>query len=129
MRTGRTGQIERERRYDLTNLHRGRLKSEPILAVVRAHWGIENHGHWTMEVIGDADRKVWCGPGVGIQVRGWVRLMAYNLVSRLRCRDWRTREQTSAEKRRWPEGCDRLFLLISPVDRDLFPHRQATAGS
>jgi predicted transposase YbfD/YdcC len=128
IRQGKTGHVERENRDYLTNLHRGRLKSEQILAVVRAHWGIENHGHWTMDVIWDEDSKVWCGQGVGIQVLGLWRLMAYNLVSLWRCRYLRTREQTRAEKRRWQECCDLLFLLLSQVGRDLFPHRQATAG-
>jgi Transposase DDE domain len=128
IRKGKTGHVERENRYYRTNLHRGRLKSEQILAVVRAHWGIENHCNWTMDVIWDEDSKVWCGQGVGIQVLGLLRLMAYNLVSLLRCRYLRTREQTRAEKRRWQECCDLLFLLISQVGRDLFPHRQATAG-
>ena len=54
--------------------------------------------------------------------------MAYNLVSLLLCRYLRTREQTRAEKKRWQECCDPLLLLISQVGRDLFPHRQATAG-
>jgi len=57
-----------------------------------------------------------------------LRLMAYNLVALLRCRYLRTREQTRAEKRRWQEWCDMLFLLICQAGRDLFPHRQATAG-
>lgn len=125
---GQTGQIERENRYYLTNLHRGRLKSDQILAVVRAHWAIENNCNWTVDVIWDEDSKVWCGQGVGIQVLGLLRLMAYNLVSLLRCRYLRTREQTSAEKRRWQEWCDLLFLLISQVGRDLLPPRRATAG-
>jgi len=125
---GKTGHIERENRYYLTNLHVGRLKPEQILYIVRAHWAIENHCNWTMDVIWDEDSKVWCGQGVGIQMLGLLRLMAYNLVSLLRCRYLRTREQARAEKRRWQECCDMLFLLICQAGRDLFPHRQATAG-
>ena len=128
IRKGKTGQIERENRYYLTNLHRGRLKSDQILAVVRAHWAIENHGNWTVDVIWDEDSKVWCGQGVGIQVLGLLRLMAYNVVSLLRCRYLRQREQTRAEKRRWQEWCDLLFLLICQAGRNLFPQRQATAS-
>jgi hypothetical protein len=128
IRQGKTGHVGRENRYDVTNLPRGRLKAEQILAVVRAHGAIEHHGHWTVDVIWDEDRKVWCGQGVGLQVLGLLRLMAYNVVSWLRCRDLPRREQTRAEKRRWQAWCDTLFLLIGSVGRDLFPHRQATAG-
>lgn len=125
---GKTGQIEREHRYYLTNLHVGRLKPEQILSLVRAHWAIENHGNWTMDVIWDEDSKVWCGQGVGIQVLGLLRLMAYNVVSLLRYRYLRTRDHTRAEKRRWQELCDGLFLLICQVGSNLFPHRQAIVG-
>jgi hypothetical protein len=128
IRRGRTGQIEREPRYSRTNLHRGRLKAEQILDLVRAHWAIENHGNWTLEVIWAEDSQVWCGQGVGLQVLGLLRLMAYNLVSLWRYRYLRRREQTRAEKRRWQALCDALFLLRCPAGRDLFPHRHATAG-
>ena len=124
----KSSQVERENHYYVTNLHRGRLKPQQILAVIRAHWAIENQCNWTVDVIWDEDRKVWCGQGVGIQVLGLLRLMAYNLVSSLRCRYLRTRGQRGAEKRRWRECCDMLFLLISYAARELFPHRPATAG-
>lgn len=39
---GKIGQIERENRYYVTNLHRGRFKAAQILYVVRSHWAIEN---------------------------------------------------------------------------------------
>ena len=91
----------------MTNLHRGRLKADQILSVVRSHWAIENNGNWTMEYVWDEDTKTWCGQGVGIQVLGLLRLMAYNLVSLLRCRYLRRRDETRAERRRWEEllGC------------------------
>ena len=96
----------------LTNLHLGRLKAEQSLDVLREHWAIEHHGNWTVDVIWDEDRKVWGGQGLGIQVLGWLRLMAYNVVSWLRCRYWHQREQTRPEKRRGQEYWEVLFLLI-----------------
>lgn len=128
IRKGKAGRIERENRYYVTNLHRGRLKPAQILAAVRSHWAIENHCNWTVDVIWDEDSKAWCGQGVGIQVLGLLRLMAYNLVSRMRCRYLHQRDQSRAAKRRWQECCEMLFLLICHAARDLFPHRQATAG-
>lgn len=127
-RHSKSGQLERENRYYLTNLHLGRLKPEQILDVIRGHWAIENHCNWTVDVIWDEDSKVWCGQGLGIQVLGLLRLMAYNLVSWLRCRYLRQRAQTRAERRRWQECCEVLFLLICQAGRDLFPQRHATAG-
>jgi hypothetical protein len=127
-RKGKSDRIARENRYSVTNLHGGWLTPVHILAVVSAHWAIENHGHWTVDVIWDEDSQVWCGQGVGIQVLGLLRLMAYHVVSLLRSRYLRAREHAKAEKRRWQVWCDGLFLLICQPASDLFPHRQATAG-
>jgi hypothetical protein len=43
---GKSGRIEREKRYDVANLHRGRLNPAQLLEVVRSPWALENHGHW-----------------------------------------------------------------------------------
>ena len=40
-----------ENRYFITNLAWGRLKGTEILAMVRAHWGVENGCHWTIDVV------------------------------------------------------------------------------
>jgi hypothetical protein len=69
-RQGKSGQVAGENRDYVTNLHRGRLRPEQILVVVRAPWAIENHGNGTVDVIWEEDRKVWCEQGVGIQVLG-----------------------------------------------------------
>jgi hypothetical protein len=70
MRQGKTGQVAGETRDEVTTRHRGRLRPEPILAVVRAPGAIANHGHGTVEVIWDEARQVWGGPDVGLQVLG-----------------------------------------------------------
>jgi hypothetical protein len=82
-----------------------------------------------MDVIWDEDRKVWCGQGFGIQVLELLRLMAYNLVSWLRCRYLRTRAEASEAKRRGQECGDVLFLLIGGEISPLFPLKQVTPGS
>ncbi len=110
---GQTGAVECENRYYVTNLHWGRFKPPQILLVVRAHWGIENNCNWTLDVIWDEDTKVWCGQGLGIRVLGLLRLMAYNLVSLLRCRYLLKREERGAVKRRWKEWCDVIFLVLA----------------
>lgn len=84
--------------------------------------------NWTVDVIWDEDTKVWCGQGLGIQVLGLLRLMAYNLVSLLRCRYLRTREDARAAKRRWQECCDVLFLLIGGEIGALFPRKPVPPG-
>lgn len=110
---GKTGEVERENRYYLTNLDWERFTPEQILRVVRAHWGIENNCNWTMDVIWDEDTKVWCGQGLGIRVLGLLRLMAYNLVAHLRCRYLRQRDERAAAKRGWKEWCDAILLVLA----------------
>lgn len=109
----KTGVVEREPHYYVTNLPWGRLKPQQILRVVRGHWGIENHCNWTMDVIWDEDSKVWCGHHVAIRILGLLRLMAYNLVAHLRCRYQERRAAQAACCRRWQEWCDFLFLVLT----------------
>lgn len=112
---GQTGERELENHYYVTNLHWGRFNPRQILLAVRSHWGIENHCNWTMDVIWDEDTKVWCGQGLGIRVLGLLRLMAYNLLSHLRRRYLRRREEGMATKRRWKEWCDTMLLVIAEM--------------
>jgi hypothetical protein len=57
-----------------------------------------------------------CGQGLGIQVLGLLRLMAYNLVSHLRSRYLRQRDERASAKRRWQEWCDLMLLVIAGTD-------------
>jgi predicted transposase YbfD/YdcC len=49
----KSGRESLETRYYITSLE---PDPKAILAAVRAHWGIENNLHWTMDVIFDEDR-------------------------------------------------------------------------
>jgi predicted transposase YbfD/YdcC len=49
----KTGRESLETRYYITSLE---PDPKAILAAVRAHWGIENNLHWTMDVTFDEDR-------------------------------------------------------------------------
>lgn len=117
-RLKRNGQVERENRYYVTNLHVGRFKPEQILQVVRAHWGIENNCNWTMDVVWDEDTKVWCGRGAAIQALGLLRLMAYNLAALWRCRYLRRREERRQQKRNWQEFFDLVLQIFSSEGND-----------
>jgi predicted transposase YbfD/YdcC len=72
--------LECEQRYFLTSLHRGRLSGAQTLAVVRAHWGIENDCFWTLDTQWLEDAVPWCSQGQAVEVLSWFRLMAYNLL-------------------------------------------------
>ena len=127
-RVKQNGQVERENRYYVTNLHVGRFKPAQILQVVRAHWGIENNCNWTMDVVWDEDTKVWCGRGAAIQALSLLRLMAYNLVALWRCRYLRRRAAQQQEKRSWQEFFD-LVLQIFSTEGKSFSMEQVTECS
>ena len=91
--TERNGQVEIEERYFLTNLVPGRTKGDIPLRVVRAHWGIENNGNWTLDTAWLEDSAPWVAKAA--EVVSLLRLIAFNVVMRLR-----TRHLRSVENRR-----------------------------
>ena len=62
------------------------LAPQERLLLVRLHWGIENNGNWTMDVIFEEDQHCACSKGNGPFVLGWLRVLAFNLVAILRAR-------------------------------------------
>jgi hypothetical protein len=89
----RDGQVEIEERYFLTNLVPGRTKRDIPLRVVRAHWGIENSGNWTLDTAWLEDSAPWVARAA--EVVSLLRLIAFNVMMRLR-----TRHLRSVENRR-----------------------------
>ncbi len=78
-----------EERYFLTNLPAARLDGKGVLAVVRAHWRIENESNWPLDVQWREDHGRWCTTGASAYVLGLIRLIACNLVMHLRLRHFR----------------------------------------
>ena len=75
-RTGTDGKREITRRYiALSRL----LRPAKLLEVVRAHWGIENQLHWTLDVVFDEDdartRKDYAPENLGV-----IRRLAQNIL-------------------------------------------------
>jgi hypothetical protein len=83
------GKIEREQRYFLTSLTKGRLIAEQCLLVVRGHWRIENDCFETLDLQWNEDSVPWFSGGVAVEVLSWLRLMAYNLLQLARRRSLR----------------------------------------
>lgn len=74
--TERGGKVERERRYHLGS---ARLDAETFASAVRAHWGIENRLHWTLDVV-FRDDLARLRTGHGPRNMAVVRHMALNLL-------------------------------------------------
>lgn len=76
-----------EDRHFITSMPEGFLSDEQRLALVRLHWGIENGHNWTMDVILGEDDARPCQAGKdAVEVILWLRVLAYNILSRWRAR-------------------------------------------
>ncbi len=93
------GAHQKEQRFFLTNLHRGRLNSAQILTLIRLHWRIEDDCFWSLDMQWHEDALPWCTVGPAVEVLGLMRMMAYNLVQLARTRSLRPR---GTNGHRWP---------------------------
>jgi predicted transposase YbfD/YdcC len=78
--TERDGKVLRERRYYLGS---AKLDAETFARAVRAHWGIENRLHWTLDVV-FRDDLARLRSGHGPENMAVVKHMALNLLSQAR---------------------------------------------
>jgi hypothetical protein len=104
--TEKEGKLEVENRYFVTNLVPGRTQGTIPLEVIRAHWGIENNAFWTLDMEWQEDKAPWNARSV--EVVSLMRLLAFNVVMRLRTRRLRS---TKNRMRSWRN----LIGLISDV--------------
>lgn len=73
-----------EEHFFLTNLVPGRLNGEHLLALMRAHWRIENDFHGSLDIQWKEDHGLWVRRDKGLPVVGLLRAIAYNLLALMR---------------------------------------------
>jgi Transposase DDE domain len=113
------GKVEREQRYFLTSLTKGRLTAEQCFLVVRGHWRIECDCFETLDLQWNEDSVPWFSGGVAIEVLSWFRLMAYNLLQLARRRHLRAKLsdgsfETPSQWQRLFEWVKQAWLLPIP---------------
>jgi hypothetical protein len=74
-----TGATRRETVYGVTSLWPAQASPARLLALVRAHWTIENRLHWVRDVTFDEDRSQ-VRQGAGPQVMATLRNLAISLL-------------------------------------------------
>ena len=94
------GTSSTEDRYYLTSLPLERLTPAQSLRALRAHWGIENDHHWTVDMFLDEDEAPWIRKEKGAEVLAMLRCIAYNLLRLLRTRSLRSKAN---RRRPWKE--------------------------
>lgn len=97
--TERGGKVECERRYYLGS---AKLDAETFARAVRAHWGIKNNLHWTLDVV-FRDDLARLRTGHGPRNMAVVRHMALNLLSQ-------AKPTTSLKNRRKRAGWNTAYL-------------------
>jgi len=97
--TKRDGKTSRERRYYLSS---AKLDAKTFAKAVRAHWGIENHLHWVLDVVFHDD-LARLRTGHGPQNMAVVKHFAINLVHA-------AKPITSLKNRRKLAGWDLEYL-------------------
>ena len=108
-----------EERLYLTNLVVGRLKPEHCLALVRAHWRIENELHGRLDIEWQEDAGRWVRRGNGLPVCALLRVLAFNLLallSAVHLRSKAAREVTWRTLRDWLRDA-----LLHPLVNDAAP--------
>jgi hypothetical protein len=105
-----------EDRIYATNLTRGRLKSDDILALVRAHWRIENNCFGRLDIEWQEDHGRWVRRKNGLPVVSLLRLIGYNLLEMLHAVHLRSE---AARTTAWQQMRDWVRdALIWPIETD-----------
>jgi predicted transposase YbfD/YdcC len=102
-----SGKLTTERSYYITSLH---ADAEKLAHVIRAHWGIENNLHWSLDVAFDEDSR---------RIRDEQSAENFALVARLALMMLkRSPERLSIALKRKKAGWDQTFLsrlLVSGI--------------
>ena len=82
-----TGEKTVENRYYLSSIDYGDIKAQQCMKAVRAHWGIENNGNWTLDCMFGEDQSPLTTRAM--QLVSYLRMLAYNCIARFKYRKLR----------------------------------------
>jgi hypothetical protein len=115
-----------EERWHVTNLVRGRLNGDQLLALDRAHWRCENNLHGTLDIQWEEDHGRWVRRGRGLPVTALLRVLAYNLLELLRAVHLRSAEARAVA---WNQLRDWMFLALVVPDQGESAEEAAPAAA
>lgn len=76
--------LSTESRYFITSLEASVLSDKHVLAAIRMHWGIENNGHWSLDVAWGEDTAPLSSRSMVLV--SYLRMIAFNIIARLKTR-------------------------------------------
>lgn len=114
------GKQATELRYFVTNVTTGALTPRQALALVRAHWSIENDCNWTFDMQFGEDAGAWCTQNKATLVLGVLRMIAYNILQWLRKMHVQVERQRVANAMRpWRELFELTYRYLVAAGRTL----------
>jgi predicted transposase YbfD/YdcC len=93
----KTEACEESVRYFVTNIDISTLSDTQVLEAVRMHWGIENNSNWCLDVNWFEDTAPWSSRALVFV--SYIKMLAYNIISRLKTRRLRASEHREASWR------------------------------
>ena len=85
-----TGKKILENRYYISSIDSSNITARQCLIAVRAHWGIENNGNWTLDCIFGEDQYPLTTRAM--KLVSYMRMLAYNCIARFKYRKLRKSE-------------------------------------
>jgi hypothetical protein len=124
------GKTTHENRYYVSNVPKGRFTSKQWLAVIRAHWGVENNCHHTWDTAFAEDDRPWIREPRGMVAVQLLRRLAYNLVALFRIVTQRSEEKRGTPWRTLLRAFYRALTAATDADvAALRSRRTAAAGA
>jgi len=110
-----TGKQTVENRYYISSIAFSDITAKQCLKAVRAHWGIENNGNWTLDCVFGEDQSPFTTRAM--QLVSYLRMLAYNCIARFKYRKLKKRENREMS---WA----RLFQFFQVALRQLRVEQQ-----
>lgn len=109
-----------ELRYFVTNATTGMLSPLQLLRLIRQHWAIENDCNWTFDMQFGEDDLRWCAQNTAILALGALRMVAYNIMQRLRkCHVMVQRKNAADTPRPWRQMAEFVLDYLKNLSREI----------
>jgi len=110
-----TGEQTVENRYYISSIAFNNITAKQCIKAVRAHWGIENNGNWTLDCVFGEDQSPMTTRAM--QLVSYLRMLAYNCIARFKYRKLKKQENREMS---WA----RLFQFFQVALRQLRAEQQ-----
>ena len=108
--------VHYDNRYRLSSLSRSGLTDKQWLALVRAHWGVENHCHHTFDKTLEEDNHPWITHSPqGMLAILLLRRIAYNMLALFRSVTCRSEEKRATP---WADILRRMYNALIAMTQD-----------